>query len=1042
MQPVVFLEKVRRPDPRGLVRPRLEECLLATDSPLGLVLGPPGSGKSTLLGRVAARSAVPTAWYRVSEEDRTEEALVRHLVAALGQIPSAPPRTAPADTSEAGSVSALVAALESGPGEPRRIVVDDLHEIAGTPAERALERLLALRPRHLRLLLGSRRPPAVNISRLLVSGDLCQLDSDDLRFRSWEVEELFRTVYDQPLSPETAAALTRRTGGWAAGLQLFHLATGGLDRLDRERAVDELSGRSRLIRSYLARNVLDGLDAERRSFLIRTCALGLLSGDLCDALLGTTGGTAVLADLEQQQFFTTSTDGGRTYRYHQVLQTHLEIVLADELGMSGARALYVDAARLLEQAGRTAAAVRAHARAEDWGAVARLLQQSSLALPGVDDALWTARPWPGAPDDDPSMVLAGARRLLRNGLVSDAVAAFGHAESLTDDPDFSARCAAQRQQAAVWLPGDQQADQRADHRTGHRAGREPPGPPPVSREHRLSEELRELTRSVRDPDAASTALARGLGHLLAGDTVAAAQALKSGLDDPGLPVWERLAARLVIPVGELRRWSSPSGLLVQLEEIVLTADLEGLPWVSRIARGLQAAVQLAGQPTPWRLAGGADLLADCERHGDRWTLCVLATVLGAAYAFAGHDDRAAEPLRRAETAARELDAPVLGIWATAFRTAVGVRMGDPEAVQTRAEIARRAHDLGAVGAALLLRPGGLTPGPPDVTPDGAARPRGAPGVTPAGAALRMRAPDEAVRRMGPQGTTGASPVRRVELRCLGQFGLVVDGLVIDPVVLRPRVRSVLMVLALHHGRSVHRELLVDALWPDATLAAGVRSLQVAVSSIRQWLASARLPEDGLRRYGDAYVLELATTTDDLRDLERLVRKGERLAGDGAAAALRAKLDAVATYTGPLLPEAGPAEWVVDERDRWQALAARVAAEAGQLGLELGELAAGCRAAQRSVELDPYHDIAWRVLAAAHERLGDLSAAAVTRREHARLLCDLGLPAPYRSGPDGSGPGSSGPAGGGPGGIRPVVTARPGPGPEQRGSGPGAVRGRA
>ncbi len=61
----------------------------------------------------------------------------------------------------------------------------------------------------------------------MVSGELVELDSDALRFRSWEVEELFRVVYREPLSPEAAAALTRRTGGWAAGLMLFHLATSG-----------------------------------------------------------------------------------------------------------------------------------------------------------------------------------------------------------------------------------------------------------------------------------------------------------------------------------------------------------------------------------------------------------------------------------------------------------------------------------------------------------------------------------------------------------------------------------------------------------------------------------------------------------------------------------------------------------------------------------------------------------------------------------------------------------------------------------------------
>ena len=59
----------------------------------------------------------------------------------------------------------------------------------------------------------------------MVSGELVELDSEALRFRSWEVEELFRLVYREPLSPEGAAALTRRTGGWAAGLMLFHLST-------------------------------------------------------------------------------------------------------------------------------------------------------------------------------------------------------------------------------------------------------------------------------------------------------------------------------------------------------------------------------------------------------------------------------------------------------------------------------------------------------------------------------------------------------------------------------------------------------------------------------------------------------------------------------------------------------------------------------------------------------------------------------------------------------------------------------------------------
>jgi ATP/maltotriose-dependent transcriptional regulator MalT len=280
---------------------------------------------------------------------------------------------------------------------------------------------------------------------------LLQLDGEDLRFRSWEVEQLFRAVYAAPLSPEAAAALTRRTGGWAAGLQLFHLATSQLSRTERERAVDELSGRSRLIRSYLTRNVLDGLEPERRRFLLLTSTLGVLTGDICDALLDTHGSAAALSELEREQLFTTSTDAGLTYHYHQVLQTHLEVVLVDELGGRAARELYSRSAELLEQAGWTAAAIRAHARAEDWGSVARLLKPDSLPLAG-DEALWGLLSLPGAPTDDPGLVLAGARRLARHGRIADAITAFRHAEALLDDPEFRRRCAMERSAAAVWLP--------------------------------------------------------------------------------------------------------------------------------------------------------------------------------------------------------------------------------------------------------------------------------------------------------------------------------------------------------------------------------------------------------------------------------------------------------------------------------------------------------------------------------------------------------------------------------------------------------------
>ena len=672
IDPPVFWEKVRTPDPRGLPRERLEERLLgAAAPPTGLVLGPPGSGKTTLLSWVAAHAATPCAWYRAEADDRDEAALARHLAYAV-QGGSRGGGWA----SEVDSIDGLVAALQST-SVPVLVVLDDVHELAGQPAEQALERFVRLRPRHVRLLLGSRRPPAVNVSRLLVSGELVQLDAEDLRFRSWETEELFRAVYREPLSPETAAALTWRTGGWAAGLQLFHLGSGGLGRVEREQAVAELSGRSRLIRSYLTRNVLSGLDAGRRRFLLLTSTLGVLTGETCDELLGDTGSAAVLDELEQQHFFTSSLDDGRTFRYHQVLQTHLEVVLSDELGEEAVRTLHARSAALLERSGRVAAAVRAYARAEDWTALARLLP-SSPAPQLPDDVLG----WSGLNPDDPGLLVAWARRLLANGQLPEAVDAFRRAEASMDDLDFQARCAADRRVAGTLLAAS--SDLR-----GSAAG-------PAQR---LAAELRGATADVRGRDDLTTGLGRAVAALFAGDLSRCREALALARHEHAAPPVQPLVVALLAElVDALTERRPPS--LAALDEVVSAAEQGGLPWAARLARGLQAAALLVRDPTPGHLAACADLLDDGDQRGDLWSQLLVATAVGAAALLSG-ELTGAEPagvaaLQRARAAAVALHAPVLEAWVGLLLGPRGVGDGsapsfDDPSFDSRA---RRARSVG------------------------------------------------------------------------------------------------------------------------------------------------------------------------------------------------------------------------------------------------------------------------------------------------------------------------------------------------------------
>jgi DNA-binding SARP family transcriptional activator len=112
------------------------------------------------------------------------------------------------------------------------------------------------------------------------------------------------------------------------------------------------------------------------------------------------------------------------------------------------------------------------------------------------------------------------------------------------------------------------------------------------------------------------------------------------------------------------------------------------------------------------------------------------------------------------------------------------------------------------------------------------------------------------------------------------------------------------------------------------------------------------------------------------------------ASDLAVAALQR---ARAVYGGDLLPEDGPAEWVVKERERLRLAAVDVAEVGAQLFLDRGDPAAAADACEWGLRIDRYHDPLWRLLADAHERAGDRAAALRTRRAYGATLAELGLP---------------------------------------------------
>lgn len=912
----------------------MKQCL-DVSIPVIVVVGPAGSGKSTLLAQVAAASEVPVGWYRVTDDDSTESVFSRHVCAAAQKMGFAL-------DSGLNSIDAILGEMDKIGDSNALLIIDDAHEIAGSGAEHALGRFVALRPPRLRIILGTRRTPEINLPRLVVSGEACVIDPDQLRFRSWEVEELFAAFYCEPLSPEPVARLTHRTGGWAAVLQLFHLATSELTGCDRQRAVGQLTVHSRLVRAYLARNVLSELPAEQRWFMTNTASLDLMTPALCDTLLGINDSGRILQDLTERQLFTECDDVGRTFRYHEVLRTYLELALLEAKGEKEAKAWYLRTARILEDAGEHRQAAHAYAKASDWAAVSRLVRHATgCTVPiGNDDPLISCREW----QTDPWLTLALARLRAREGALAEAERTYRAARELLDDPEFVARCESERRELLEWLPG-----KLVDTRL------------PSSWLGPLRAALRTPVtgRPAAEPRTPKTQFVEGMCALSAGEVDSAREALAAAqtADEP----LAAISSRLVVAMVDALRGATPDPAV--LNDLASSCYREGLPWLERVCRGLQELLLMREVPAEWRADICEEMLAECETVGDHWGAGLLTFGLALVDLHRG-DPRAFERFEEAARRFEHLEAPVLVMWSRVL----GLDPTAPDIVTRSKQAAIAAHRVGLPRAEMMALSYTTTGG-------GNARLPTLGDLVP-----RMRSQSDAIRG-------GAFPP--LGIFCFGGYRLEAYGRIVDLTCLRPQARTLLHLLSMAPNVDYHREVLEDALWPGATHEVACHRLQVAVSSVRCQLGEYGLT---LQRSDESYRLSVPEDVfSDVDEFERaLSDAAARAEPEAACDRVASREYALALYTGDLLKEDGPAEFVASERQRLRRTAATAAVALAKDHLALGDDTKADIAAQRAVDLDPYQDLPWRIMVDIREKAGDTGAAERVRLDYRRVRAELGL----------------------------------------------------
>ncbi len=400
-----------------------------------VVSAPPGSGKTSLLRAWAGRSAGRrrVAFVSVPRDQQSAERFWSAVLDAI-RLPARSTEPEPQGSPSAGLdgdqlVDSVVSELDEQV-EPVVLIIDDLHELASTEALTQLEHLLEVLPSSARVVFSSRRDPPIRLHRLRLAGEIAEIRAGDLRFTERETRELL-AASGISLSDAGAAALHKRTEGWAAGLRLAVMSLSG--HPEPERFVAEFSGTDRAIGDYLMAEMLERQPGEVQGMLLRTSLVDRLNGELADLLAGRSGAEQMLLALEDANAFVVSLDPERTwFRYHQLLADFLRL----ELRRRSAHEvpdLHRRAAQWFADHGEVVEAVRHTLAAGDWPDAARLLADHlfSLTLDGQEGAIAVLlRSFPaGASAQHPELALAHAAVQLAHGRAEEAAAQLALAES-------------------------------------------------------------------------------------------------------------------------------------------------------------------------------------------------------------------------------------------------------------------------------------------------------------------------------------------------------------------------------------------------------------------------------------------------------------------------------------------------------------------------------------------------------------------------------------------------------------------------------------
>lgn len=236
---------------------------------------------------------------------------------------------------------------------------------------------------------------------------------------------------------------------------------------------------------------------------------------------------------------------------------------------------------------------------------------------------------------------------------------------------------------------------------------------------------------------------------------------------------------------------------------------------------------------------------------------------------------------------------------------------------------------------------------------------------------------------------GEPSERALRVFTFNQFALVVGG---KGVAIgkwqRKQAITLLKYLVAHVGSPIHRERLIDFLWPDASVKQGRERLKVTVCFLRRKLRAAGAAADLLETVGSAYVLRADSIWVDSKAYERLITQGsEHQRRREFDQAIHCFEQARFLYRGDYMSDEPFADWCAEERSRLLEVHLDLLARLSGLYADQGDNAKAAQACRAALVHEPCRESFHRELMEILVRLGRSDWAIAQFHRCKRLLAD-------------------------------------------------------